>query len=266
MLFIKLFIKITKKHSRLSTAETAYERTVIMKKYFALIISIIVILTCFTACKPKIKDGTLVTNAAGENFAAVTQADGNVVIDEGGNIVVLVTDEDGKNVKGDDGEYATNKVALDHALVIGNRVECEKYAITIPNGWSDASSFNGLSIKRDGTEDVIVINERETDIDTAMADTMSAIDLAKAAYDNTTYENKQIMIGDMEAQFVSLFIPDNGTVDINGNPGFSYMGYIFFEHAGTVYTVRISSTTSNMSEDLDEITAILDTIEFRTAE
>lgn len=235
-----------------------------MKKYFALIIASLVILSCFTACKAKIKDGTIVTNQAGENYAAVTQADGNVVIDEGGNIVVLVTDENGKNVKGDDGEYATNKVALDHALVIGNRVECEKYYINIPNGWSNASSFNGLSIKRDGTEDVIVINEREGDIDSAMAGTMSAIDLAKGAYANTTYENTQVMIGDMPAHFVSLYIPDNGTTDPNGNPVASYMGFIFFEHAGTVYTVRISSTTSNMSEDLDEILAILDTIEFRS--
>ena len=234
-----------------------------MKKYFALIITAIVILTCFTACKPKIKDGAIVTNQAGENFAAVTQADGNVVIDDSGNIVVLVTNEDGKNVKDENGEYATNKVALDHALVIGNRVECEKYFINIPNGWSNASSFNGLSIKRDGTEDVIVINERESSIDEAMSGTLSAINIAKNAYANTVYENKGVKVGEMDAQFVSLYIPDNGTVDANGTPVSSYMGFIFFQHNGTVYTVRISSTTSNMSENLDEILGILGTIEFR---
>ena len=234
-----------------------------MKKYFALIITAIVILTCFTACKPKIKDGAIVTNQAGENFAAVTQADGNVVIDDSGNIVVLVTNEDGKNVKDENGEYATNKVALDHALVIGNRVECEKYFINIPNGWSNASSFNGLSIKRDGTEDVIVINERESTIDEAMSGTLSAINIAKNAYANTVYENKGVKVGEMDAQFVSLYIPDNGTVDENGTPVSSYMGFIFFQHNGTVYTARISSTTSNMSENLDEILGILGTIEFR---
>ena len=234
-----------------------------MKKYFALIITAIVILTCFTACKPKIKDGAIVTNQAGENFAAVTQADGNVVIDDSGNIVVLVTNEDGKNVKDENGEYATNKVALDHALVIGNRVECEKYFINIPNGWSNASSFNGLSIKRDGTEDVIVINERESSIDEAMSGTLSAINIAKNAYANTVYENKGVKVGEMDAQFVSLYIPDNGTVDANGTPVSSYMGFIFFQHNSTVYTARISSTTSNMSENLDEILGILGTIEFR---
>lgn len=234
-----------------------------MKKYFALIITAIVILTCFTACKPKIKDGAIVTNQAGENYAAVTQADGNVVIDDSGNIVVLVTNEDGKNVKDENGEYATNKVALDHALVIGNRVECEKYFINIPNGWSNASSFNGLSIKRDGTEDVIVINERESSIDEAMSGTLSAINIAKNAYANTVYENKGVKVGEMDAQFVSLYIPDNGTVDANGTPVSSYMGFIFFQHNGTVYTARISSTTSNMSENLDEILGILGTIEFR---
>lgn len=235
-----------------------------MKKYFALLLTAIVILTCFAGCKAKIKNGAIVTNQIGENFAAVTQADGNVVIDDSGNIVVLVTDAKGKNVKGENGEYETKKVALDNALVIGNRVECENYYINIPNGWSNASSFTGLSIKRDGTEDVIVINERtDKDLDTAMAGTMSAINLAKSNYANTTYENKSVEVLGKDAHFVSLYIPDNGTVDANGNPGASYMGYFFFEHAGVIYTVRISSTTSNMSEDLDEIIDILNTIEFR---
>ena len=234
-----------------------------MKKYFALIISVIIILTCFTACKGKIKDGAIVSDQMGGNYAAVTQEDGNVVIDQGGNIVVLVTDENGRNVKDENGENKTNKVALDHALVIGNRVECEKYFINIPNGWSNASSFTGLSIKRDGTEDVIVINEREGDISTAMSGTQSALNIARSSFENTVYENKSVKVGDMDAQFISLYIPDNGTVDANGNPVASYMGYIFFENAGTVYTARISSVTSNMSEDLDEILGILGTIEFR---
>ena len=235
-----------------------------MKKSIALILTFVVILTCFAGCKAKIKNGALVTNQAGENFAAVTQEDGNLVIDNSGNLVVLVTDANGKNVKGENGEYETKKVALDNALVIGNRVECENYYINIPNGWSNASSFTGLSIKRDGTEDVIVINERtDKDLDTAMAGTISALDIAKKSYANTTYENKQVEVLGKNAQFVSLYIPDNGTVDANGNPGASYMGYFFFEHAGVIYTVRISSTTSNMSKDLDEIIAILNTIEFR---
>ena len=64
-----------------------------MKKYFALIISVIVILTCFTACKPKLKDGVLVTDAAGKGYAAVTQEGGGAARDDAGNLVVLVTDE-----------------------------------------------------------------------------------------------------------------------------------------------------------------------------
>ena len=235
-----------------------------MKKYFALVLTAIVILTCFAGCKAKIKNGAVVTNQAGQDFAAVTKEDGNVLVDEAGNLVVLVTDAKGKNVKGENGEYETKKVALDNALVIGNRVECENYFIDIPKGWSNASSFTGLSIKRDGTEDVIVINERtDNDIDAAMASTMSAINIAKSNFANTTFENKTVKVLDKDAHFISLYIPNNGTVDANGNPGASYMGYIFFEHAGVIYTVRISSTTSNMSNNLDEIIAILNTIEFR---
>ena len=73
----------------------------------------------------------VVENGAGEMMAVVTSPDGGIVRDEAGNIIVLVTDENGKNVKGENGEYKTNAIAMDHAIVLGRRVEAENYSVEI---------------------------------------------------------------------------------------------------------------------------------------
>ena len=261
MQFIKLFIKTTKKHSRLSTAELRQERIFQMKKIFALTISVIVILTCFAGCKAKIKNGALVTNAAGENFAAVTKADGGIQRDEAGNLIVLVTDENGRNVKGDNGEYLTNPVALDHALVVGNRVECNEYSVVIPDGWSDGNSLNGMNILKDGTLDGLFIEAKNTPLDELMGNSSKLLSAMKSMYDNTVYENKAMTIGEIEAHFVSVFVPDNGMTPESGNPSSSYVAYIFFEQGGYSYSCRITSDR-NMNDDLGEIIGIIESIEF----
>lgn len=228
-----------------------------MKKYFALIISMLVIITCFTACKPKLKGGNYITNAAGDGYAAVTKEDGGIVRDGAGNLIVLVTDENGKNVKDKNGEYQTNAVALEHALVIGDRIECRDFAIQIPSGWEDSLSFSDLVIKKTGTEDIIKISStRDASLSTIIDDTNSSLlNTIKAQFDNEVSENKGITIKDIEAHFLSVFVPDNGT----GTS--SYLGYIFFENNGIVYTCMLTSNR-DLSSQLDEITNILGTIEF----
>lgn len=232
-----------------------------MKKIFALTISIIVILTCFAGCKAKIKNGALLTNAAGENFAVATKADGGIQRDEAGNLIVLVTDENGRNVKGDGGEYLTNPVALEHALVVGNRVECNEYSVVIPNGWSDAASFNGMNITKDGSLDALFIEAKETPMDELMATSSQILNIMKSKYENTVYVNKAITVGDIEGQFISAFVPDNGMSPESGIPASSYVAYIFFEHGQYSYSCRITSDR-NMNDDLGEITDIIASIEF----
>ena len=231
-----------------------------MKKYFALIITLLVVLTCFTSCKAKLKGGQYINTAAGgEGYAAVTKADGGVVRDDAGNLIVLVTDENGKNVKGDDGEYQTNRVALEYALVVGNRIECPTYAINIPNGWEDSISFNDLVIKKSGTKDFLrIATHGDTSIDKLAEQAKTGlIDAAIAQYPDAVYETKGIKISDAipSAQFQSLLVPDNGT------GAASYMGYIYFEHKGNAYACSITSDR-DLSGSIDEFTKILSTIEF----
>lgn len=233
-----------------------------MKKYFALIISVIVILTCFTACKPKIKNGAVVENGVGEQIAIVTSPDGGIVRDDAGNLVVLVTDQNGKNVKDENGEYQTNAVAMEHAIIIGRRVEAKNYSVEIPDGWSDAYTLNDLQITKDGTDESLVIAEKEGSASQAMAKVSPIFDNAKNMYANVISENTTVKINDsITASFMSVYIPQVKT-DENGNPVPAYLGYFFFEEAGHTYSCKIEARR-NVGENLDEFTNILSSINFR---
>ncbi len=233
-----------------------------MKKYFALIISIIVILTCFTACKPKIKNGAIVSDGSGQQIAVITSPDGGIVRDDAGNLIVLVTDENGKNVKDANGEYQTNAIAMEHAIVIGRRVETENYSVEIPDGWSDAKTLNDLSITKDGTDESLVISEKEGSATKAAETILPIMENAKKNYSGVITENTTVQINnEITATYMSFYVPEVKR-DEAGNPVAAYVGFYFFEKAGHTYSCKIEGRR-NISENLDEFTNILATINFR---
>ena len=233
-----------------------------MKKYFALIISVIVILTCFTACKPKIKNGAVIENGAGEQIAIVTSPEGGIVRDEAGNLIVLVTDENGRNVKDENGEYKTNAIAMDHAIVIGRRVETENYSVEIPDGWSNALTLNDLSITIDGTDESLVISEKDVPASKAASAFLPLMENAVKNYSGVITENTSVQINDeITATYMSFFVPEVKR-DEAGNAVPAYIGFFFFEKAGHTYSCKIEGRR-NISENLEEFTDILATINFR---
>ena len=238
-----------------------------MKKYFALILSLIVILTCFTACKPRIKNGAVVENGAGEQVAVVTSPDGGIARDEAGNIIVLVTDENGKNVKDENGEYKTNAIAMDHAIVLGRRVEAKNYSVEIPDGWSDKLTSADLDIIRDGTKDNLRIAiVKDADMNKTLEQRTSVVNLAKNNYPTAESANKKIALENgIEAQYMYTWVDDTGVREDDGKGNLtvisSFIGFIVFEYKGDIYSCNLSSN-QNMNEDIDEIIDILNTIEF----
>ena len=226
-----------------------------MKKYFALILTFILIFTCFTACKPSVKDGMIVTEFGGKEIAAVTQADGGIVRDDAGNIIVLVTDAKGKNVKGENGEYETNPVALEHALVIGNTIEMPEYSIQIPNGWSNSVSFENLVLQKDGTAEVLTISVvKDKSLAEVTKERASVIGLATSNYQNVVSENKGVNVGDKDATLMSAFVPDANGAQV-------YLCYILFTHAGEVYSCMLNSN-ADASASIPEVLNILGTIDY----
>lgn len=226
-----------------------------MKKYFALILTFALILVFFSACKPSIKEGAVVTEFGGKNHAVVTEEDGGIKRDEAGNLIVLVTDENGRQVKDENGDYQTNPVALDHALVIGDTIEMPEYSIQIPQGWSNSTSFEELILQKDGTSDILKISviKDETFAEVAKQRN-SVINLAKNNFENVVTETKTVDIGETEATFFSAYVPDANGAEV-------YMCYILFEHNGDVYSCMFNSNT-DASATVPEVLEILNTLEY----
>ena len=228
-----------------------------MKKIFALTFAAMIILTCFTACKPKIKNGIVIQNQAGDSYAAVTKTDGGIARDDAGNVILLVTDANGKNVKDANGEYATKIVALDSALVVGDVIECNDFAMTIPNGWSNEKSYTELMIRKDGTEDLITVNSlRNVSLAKTLQDTVALIDNIKKLNPGAKITNTSVDVLGKKANLISGYAADDGT----GKSAF--LGYIIFSHEGTVFSCNLISN-HDMNENLDEYLKIINTIEYR---
>ena len=224
-----------------------------MKKTFALIIAFVVILTCFAGCKKgSFEGGVVATNWKGENMAVVTKENGGIVRNEAGNVIILPTDENGYNIKDDKGEIVTQAVAIEHAIVINNRIEMADFAIEIPKGWADQKSWKDLIITKEGSTDIITITPDRTgkkaDIEAADSKIIDAVKLAGG-----TMENKTIKVAGVDASFVAGFAKTS-SADV-------YVAFVVFSYNGVVYNCRIDAN-HDLTASIDEYIAILDTIEF----
>lgn len=225
-----------------------------MKKYIALILATFVLLSAFAACSTEIKGGEEVTDAAGETFAALTESNGGLARDEAGNLLLAVTDENGKAVTGENGETLTNAVALDHALVVGNRIECNTFAITIPEGWSNHNSYNDLNIINDADQTKIVISDFiNGDLLTKAKERTTVIDLAIDQFGDAA---KTLRLDDVEICGTKGFYD----AVYNQNNGTS-IAYYHFQKGTVVYSVFVTGER-DLSEIDKEIEKILNTLEF----
>ncbi|MBQ3045640.1 MAG: hypothetical protein IJO03_00910 [Clostridia bacterium] len=230
-----------------------------MKKYFALILCALTVLTCFTACAPKAE---LV-----DGYAAVTKEDGGVIRDQAGNIIVHVTDENGRQVEGEDGEYVTTPIALEHPIVVGRRIEAPDYAINIPDGWSDKLTEADLDIMKDGTKDNLrILVLRDTTLNDVLESRAATINTLMKNFPSAEFGTKSVTVGDgISAQYTYGYVDDTGVREDDGKGNLtvisSFFGFIMFENNGDIYCCSLTSNR-NMNENIDEILGILGTIEF----
>jgi len=225
-----------------------------MKKYFALILTALVLMTTFSACKGNWKGGELITERGGKEYAAVTNENGGIVRDDAGNIVVMVTDKNGNNVKGENGEYATNQVGIDHALQVGNRMEMPGYSINIPSGWSNEKSHSTLSLAKDGSADklkIMTISAADKTLAQKRDENHVLIKAAETNNADAVTVNKAVTLAVGEANLVSVYSETAST----------YLGYITYRRNSTIYNVMITSD-HDVSKDIDDFIKIIDTIEY----
>lgn len=100
-------------------------------KIIAVICVLLLLVTLFAACGKKV----IIQGKNGQEYVAMTDEEGNTVLNQSGEIVVYVTDDRGKYVTDANGERQTNAVTFPDVAIGKDKIETADYVLTIPEGW-----------------------------------------------------------------------------------------------------------------------------------
>ena len=242
-----------------------------MKKYIAVVMTLIIIAACFTACGNKIKvpevDGAqVVTDEFGEFYPVSTEADGSVTRNEKGEIELIVTNANGKAVKDDDGNYVTEIADLENGLVLGNRVEYTRYSILVPDDWTCLGIYANCVLKlvspdeydetKDDEYDTIIIYESKDDINSFKEKAEKVQNSYIENYPDAVTVKTFYDLHGYGCPFYSTYVPDNG------NGGSNYLGTMYYsDDNGRVYSFSLIST-NDMTDKVSKILDVFDSIQF----
>lgn len=131
-------------------------------KIIAVICVLLLLVTLFAACGKKV----IIEGKNGQEYIAVTDDEGNTVLNNAGDIIVYVTDENGKYVKDANGERQTNAVTFPDQVRGEHAIATPQYRLTMPDDWKMSNDGKFL---RNNNENVtfeiggmVVLNETRT--------------------------------------------------------------------------------------------------------
>lgn len=239
-----------------------------MKKSVAAILAVFILMSVFAACGKNTAENETaaaektvaesltvttvppVTDLAGNGYYAVTNPDGSAVRDGEGNMAVYATDANGGRIEG-----KTEMQPVENAVVIGKRIEMPGFSIAVPEGWSDARSYNTVNLGNDKTLDILTVEVVSgLTFDEIRQEILSLMESVGRAHDSAVISSEEITVCGEKAYFESCY------VEIEGEG--TYMGYITFAHGTDVYDCRIMAERLPSEEEIDEIVDILNSIEF----
>lgn len=228
-----------------------------MKKYIAFAFAVMMLVCCFTACSKKYDGADTVTAEDGGTMAVVTGEDGDVARNEDGDVVVIATDKNGDVKKDKDGNNVTEKADLQTALVYNNRIEFNDYYLVIPDGWENNMSYQDLQIKNEKTGDSIsIMRVDNATYEEKVQQVKNAYDYIIEKYPDTETGEKGVEIDGQNCTLYYAFVPET----TNKKP--LYQGYVIMERSDAIYNFYISSQR-DVRKDMDKITEILNSVEFK---
>ena len=115
------------------------------KKIIAISLALVVMLTCFTACKKKRET----TKINGSDYIVVTDKNGNPIINEKNEVVVVVTDREGEVLTYENGEDQTRNLQLKEPLESDGVIHGSNYRFTKLSGWE---SYGNTRICKEKTD------------------------------------------------------------------------------------------------------------------
>ncbi|MCR5150525.1 MAG: hypothetical protein K6B52_04815 [Clostridiales bacterium] len=225
-------------------------------KAFAAATAALLLIIPMGGCGDKVSKDELVTDMNGEGVVAVTEDGGRIARDDYGNVVVEVTDENGKKMKDENGEYVTEGVELTKAVVIGNRIENAHCALTVPKGWSDASSYGSIQIQKDdGSTDSISIDTLEgTDEMTVRESCLKLLDAIADSYSLKVKEDKLKIDG-------TAYTFDSVYVEKDSSGGKTFVAFIVVPTVQYVNKIMVT-LHDDPAKGMNEINDILNSVEF----
>ncbi len=119
------------------------------KKYFAVFLLFIFVLSVFAACI-KANPGIIITGSDGKTRVLATNDNGETMTDSAGNIIIVMTDAKGKAARDKNGDQVTQKVSPPNYYIYNKVIEGPKFSVAIPEGWEQSDASN-IRLKKTST-------------------------------------------------------------------------------------------------------------------
>ena len=177
-------------------------------------------------------------------FTGCSKAKGLKVKDSSGNDRVLVTDENG--------EQATNAIALDYLLVSGKNAYCRYFTFTQPSGYDMSAVGTAITLTK-GDETIDIIYDTEKSVDDKSADIGEVISSLKAQGFNPEVNDETKTLCGEDAKFTEIKVSANGKE--------AFMVSALFEKNGVTYACTYK--TSKAGANTGDFESIVNSISFR---
>lgn len=203
---------------------------------------------------------TITTNE-GNEYLAVTDDEGNTVLNKDGDIAVYVTDNNGKYVKDEDGERQTNYIDFPDKIISDNTFENLGFIFTMPKGWKLGD--NGTFVKN-GSDDTVTLECRSIE-ELEKSDTLDTI-FEKAVEENNTFidaikdqnpgtnvefSEKNFTVNSAEVRMLDYLVkigPDNTFLHFNGT---------YFISGGQSYALLYISSDENFDDSVEDLITLI---------
>ena len=177
-------------------------------------------------------------------FTGCSKAKGLKVKDSSGNDRVLVTDENG--------EQATNAIALDYLLVSGKNAYCRYFTFTQPSGYDMSAVGTSITLTK-GDETIDIIYDKDKSIDDKAADVGEVISSLKEQGFNPEVNDETKTLCGEDAKFTEIKVSANGKE--------AFIVSALFEKNGVTYACTYK--TSKAGANTGDFESIVNSISFR---
>lgn len=177
-------------------------------------------------------------------FTGCSKAKGLKVKDSSGNDRVLVTDENG--------EQATNAIALDYLLVSGKNAYCRYFTFTQPSGYDMSAVGSAITLTK-GNETIDIIYDTEKSVDDKSADIGEVISSLKEQGFNPEVNDETKTLCGEDAKFTEIKVSANGKE--------AFIVSALFEKNGVTYACTYK--TSKAGANTGDFESIVNSISFR---